>query len=122
MKLFKLMEGYYVHIPPVGLGIQFEQDMLNLMQAQGCNNDMWNNQESWIIQSWRIFMDAGVHVLELQDGRIIHMLGDLRYPLTVDTLNAMMMNGLQVLDKEELDEYIICFILFIKVWIADLEG
>ena len=67
-------------------------------------------------------MDSGVHVLELQDGRVIYMLGDLRYPLTVDTLNMMMINGLQVLDNEELDEYIIRFILFIKVWIADLEG
>ena len=122
MKLFKLMEGYYLHIPPTGLGKQFEHDMLDLMQAQGCNADMWNDQENWMIQRWRIFMDSGVHVLELQDGRIIHMLGDLRYPLTVDTLNTMMMNGLHVLNKEELDEYIRCFTLFIKVWIAALEG
>nr|GEW68266.1 hypothetical protein [Tanacetum cinerariifolium] len=56
----------------------------------------WRNQDSWRIRSWRLYPRAQVHVLEIVDGRIIHMFVDVSYPLSVGTLERMLKHGLEV--------------------------
>nr|GEW30525.1 hypothetical protein [Tanacetum cinerariifolium] len=43
----------------------------------------WRTQDSWRIRSWRLYLRAQVHVLEMVDGRVIHMFVDISYPLSV---------------------------------------
>nr|GEX66529.1 hypothetical protein [Tanacetum cinerariifolium] len=43
----------------------------------------WRTQDSWRIRSWRLYPRAQVHVLEMVDGRVIHMFVDVSYPLSV---------------------------------------
>nr|GEY48923.1 hypothetical protein [Tanacetum cinerariifolium] len=43
----------------------------------------WRTQDSWRIRSWRLYPQAQVHMLEMVDGRVIHMLIDVFYPLSV---------------------------------------
>ncbi|GKA37609.1 hypothetical protein Tco_0724174 [Tanacetum coccineum] len=46
------------------------------------NDDFWKNQEDWEIVRWRLNESSGVHTLELEDGTMIHMLTERRYPLS----------------------------------------
>nr|GEX59231.1 hypothetical protein [Tanacetum cinerariifolium] len=56
----------------------------------------WRTQDSWRIRSWRLYPRAQVHMLEMVDGRVIHMFVDVSYPLYVGTLERMLKHGLEV--------------------------
>nr|GEX09719.1 hypothetical protein [Tanacetum cinerariifolium] len=54
------------------------------------------HMDSWRIRSWRLYPRAQVHVLEMVDGRVIHMFVDVSYPLSFGTLERMLKHGLEV--------------------------
>ncbi|GKC36378.1 hypothetical protein Tco_1048762 [Tanacetum coccineum] len=45
------------------------------------DDELWRNQTEWEIISWRFYESTGVHILELENGTMIHMLVEQRYPL-----------------------------------------
>ncbi|GJR33104.1 hypothetical protein Tco_1109336 [Tanacetum coccineum] len=45
---------------------------------------------------WRLYEACGVYILELEDGTVIHMLVERRYPLSKDLLQRMLDFGLEV--------------------------
>ncbi|GJR78222.1 hypothetical protein Tco_0149007, partial [Tanacetum coccineum] len=45
---------------------------------------------------WRLYEACGVYILELEDGTVIHMLVERRYPLSKDLLQRMLDLGLEV--------------------------
>ncbi|GJY97487.1 xylulose kinase-1 [Tanacetum coccineum] len=53
-------------------------------------DDIWKNQEEWILRSWNFYENCGVHTLILEDGTEIHMLAERKYPLTKETLERML--------------------------------
>ncbi|GJX99989.1 hypothetical protein Tco_0357008 [Tanacetum coccineum] len=46
------------------------------------DDDFWKDQEEWEIIRWRFHESSGVHTLEIEDGTMIHMLAERRYPLS----------------------------------------
>nr|GEV28867.1 hypothetical protein [Tanacetum cinerariifolium] len=56
----------------------------------------WRTRDSWRIRSWRLYPRAQVYVLEMVDGRVIHMFVDVSYPFSVGTLERMLKHGLEV--------------------------
>nr|GEV85204.1 hypothetical protein [Tanacetum cinerariifolium] len=56
----------------------------------------WRTQDSWRIRCWRLYPRAQVHVLEMVDGRVIHMFVDVSYPLSVGTLERILKHRLEV--------------------------
>ncbi|GJT86885.1 hypothetical protein Tco_1068602 [Tanacetum coccineum] len=60
------------------------------MFEETADDDIWKNQEKWIIKSWTFYENCGVHILALEDGTEIHMLAERRYPLIRETLERMM--------------------------------
>ncbi|GJZ25298.1 hypothetical protein Tco_0562757 [Tanacetum coccineum] len=63
---------------------------LRIMFEETADDDIWKNQEKWIIKSWTFYENCGVHILALEDGTEIHMLAERRYPLIRETLKRMM--------------------------------
>ncbi|GKB80125.1 hypothetical protein Tco_0947020 [Tanacetum coccineum] len=63
---------------------------LRIMFEETTDDDIWKNQEKWIIKSWTLYENCGVHILALEDGTKIHMLVERRYPLIRETLERMM--------------------------------
>ncbi|GKA51929.1 hypothetical protein Tco_0745125 [Tanacetum coccineum] len=55
-----------------------------------------SNQQDWKIITWRLYEACGVCILELEDGIVIHMLVERRYPLSKDLLQRMLDLGLEV--------------------------
>ncbi|GJU00616.1 hypothetical protein Tco_1110954 [Tanacetum coccineum] len=59
-------------------------------------SDFWSNQQDWKIITWRLYKACGVCILELEDGIVIHMLVERRYPLFKELLQRMLDLGLEV--------------------------
>ncbi|GJT56942.1 ribonuclease H-like domain-containing protein [Tanacetum coccineum] len=59
-------------------------------------SDFWDDQQDWKIVTWRLYEACGVCILEFEDGTIIHMLVERRYPLYKDLLQRMLDLGLEV--------------------------
>ncbi|GJS13967.1 hypothetical protein Tco_0408439 [Tanacetum coccineum] len=83
------------------------------------------------IVRWRLYEACGVYILDLEDGTVIHMLVERRYPLSKELLQRMLDFGLEVkvdstaaLDlirfiKQQLNEEVLnspCFM--VKSWLV----
>ncbi|GJZ72046.1 hypothetical protein Tco_0635897 [Tanacetum coccineum] len=76
-------------------------------------SDFWSDQQDWKIVTWRLYEACRVYILELEDGTIIHMLVERRYPLSKDLLQRMLDLGLEV-EREVLNSP--CFM--VKSWLV----
>ncbi|GJR51908.1 hypothetical protein Tco_1402429 [Tanacetum coccineum] len=65
------------------------------------DDDFWKNQEDWEIVRWRLNESSGVHTLELEDGTMLHMLTERRYPLSRELMIRMLDHGMEVEDESE---------------------
>ena len=100
--LYQLVLTYAEEKTPTGVGLVFLGDLTTLWETnESSTEEFWANQENWEIQSWRFFESTGVHVLELEDGTMIYMLAERRYPLTQDLMLRMLDHGLEVEDQNE---------------------
>ncbi|GKC15694.1 hypothetical protein Tco_1012476 [Tanacetum coccineum] len=104
-------------------------DYLVIYRANG-NFRAFNYLMEEIVR-WRLYEACGVYILELEDGTVIHMLVERRYPLSKDLLQRMLDFGLEVevestaaLDlirfiKQQLNEEVLnspCFM--VKSWLV----
>ncbi|GKF23407.1 hypothetical protein Tco_0075729, partial [Tanacetum coccineum] len=93
--LYRVVQDYYEHIPPTGLGLIWET-------PETSNDDFWKNQEDWKIIRWRLNESSGVHTLELEDGTMIHMMAERRYPLSRELMIRMLDHGMEVENESEI--------------------
>ncbi|GJY11252.1 hypothetical protein Tco_0379437 [Tanacetum coccineum] len=47
---------------------------LRTMFEANAEDDLWKNQEEWILKSWNFYDNCGVHILVLKDGTKFYML------------------------------------------------
>ncbi|GKC30050.1 hypothetical protein Tco_1037344 [Tanacetum coccineum] len=74
-------------------------DLKIMMESSTKGNeqsDFWSGQQDWKIVTWRLYESCGVCILEFEDGIVIHMLVERRYPLSKDLLQRMLDLGLEV--------------------------
>ncbi|GJR60549.1 hypothetical protein Tco_1502711 [Tanacetum coccineum] len=95
-------QDYYKHIPPTGLGLILLGDLTTIWEMSATSDDdFWKNQEDWEIIRWRLNESSGVHTLELEDGTMLHMLAERRYPLSRELMIRMLDHGMEVEDESE---------------------
>ncbi|GJT86001.1 hypothetical protein Tco_1067718 [Tanacetum coccineum] len=95
--------NYYKHIPPTGLGLILLGDLTTIWETSATSDDdFWKNQEDWEIVRWRLNESSGVHTLELEDGTMIHMLTERRYPLSRELMIRMLDHGMEVEDESDI--------------------
>ncbi|GJY56842.1 hypothetical protein Tco_0455957 [Tanacetum coccineum] len=70
--------------------------MMESSKEENDQSDFWNNQQNWEIVTWRLYEACGVYILELEDGTVIHILVERRYPLSKDLMQRMLDFGLEV--------------------------
>ncbi|GKA83228.1 hypothetical protein Tco_0789976 [Tanacetum coccineum] len=94
---------YYQDKPAEGVGLVLWGDLKVLIDSPEVNDggDMWKNQNTWSIQSWKLYSYSGVHVLQTVDGLVLHMFVDKRYPLTVNLIERMLDHQLEIGHKQE---------------------
>ncbi|GKA06620.1 hypothetical protein Tco_0685844, partial [Tanacetum coccineum] len=89
IKLHSLVMQKFSTTTPEGIDLVLWGD-LRIMFEETADDDIWKNQEKWIIKSWIFYKNYGVHILALEDGTEIHVLAERRYPLIRETLERMM--------------------------------
>ncbi|GJY91886.1 putative ribonuclease H-like domain-containing protein [Tanacetum coccineum] len=119
--LYLVVQDYYKHIPPTGLGLILLGDLTTIWETSATSDDdFWKNQEDWEITRWRLNESSGVHTLELEDGTMIHMLTERRYPLSRELMIRMLDHGMEV--EDESDIAITLIHLFILWTTEDVEA
>ncbi|GJW54750.1 hypothetical protein Tco_0098835 [Tanacetum coccineum] len=100
--LYRVVDDYYEHIPPTGLGLMLLGDLNIIWEtAESSDDDFWKDQEEWEIIRWRFHESSGVHTLEIEDGTMIHMLAERRYPLSRELMIRMLEHGMEVENESE---------------------
>ncbi|GJZ72952.1 hypothetical protein Tco_0637098 [Tanacetum coccineum] len=97
--LYELVMKQYSEVTMEGIELILWGDLKIMMESSKEENDQsdfWNNQQNWEIVTWRLYEACGVYILELEDGTVIHMLVERRYPLSKDLMQRMLDFGLEV--------------------------
>ncbi|GJZ39829.1 hypothetical protein Tco_0586392 [Tanacetum coccineum] len=118
IELHSLVMQRFSTSTPEGIDLVLWGD-LRIMFEETADDDIWKNQEKWIIKSWTFYENCGVHVLALKDGTGIHMLAERRYPLIRETLERMM--ELRLTTESE-GEDVFDLLRFIQKQIDEFEG
>ncbi|GKF61984.1 hypothetical protein Tco_0182038, partial [Tanacetum coccineum] len=86
----------------------------------GSSVEVWNDQQEWVLHSWKLFPFSGVHVLETFSSKILYMFADTPYPLSVSLMKKMLKHKLEVkIDGVGNDmTYVVQLIQFIKNQLA----
>ncbi|GJX20756.1 hypothetical protein Tco_0223433 [Tanacetum coccineum] len=97
-KLFGMVVKHYEVNPLAGNGLILWGDLHVLFESTsgGSSVDVWNDQQEWVIHSWKLFSFSGVHVLEMFSGKILYMFVDTPYPLSVSLMKKMLKHKLEV--------------------------
>ncbi|GKF75869.1 hypothetical protein Tco_0225313, partial [Tanacetum coccineum] len=74
------------------VGLVLWGDLKVLIDSPEVNDGsaIWKNQNTWSIQSWKLYSYSGVHVLETVDGLVLHMFVDKKCPLSVNLIERML--------------------------------
>ncbi|GJW54312.1 hypothetical protein Tco_0098397 [Tanacetum coccineum] len=79
----------------------FTEIVSRTMFEANAEDDLWKNQEEWILKSWNFYDNCGVHILVLEDGTKFYMLAKRRYLLKKETLERMLALRLIVESESE---------------------
>ncbi|GKA64269.1 hypothetical protein Tco_0763875, partial [Tanacetum coccineum] len=97
--LYDLIRDQYSEVTLDGFELILWGDLKIMMESSTEGNeqsDFWSGQQEWNIVTWRLYESCGVCILEFEDGIVIHMLVERRYPLSKDLLQRMLDLGLEV--------------------------
>ncbi|GKB97351.1 hypothetical protein Tco_0983488 [Tanacetum coccineum] len=98
MTLYGRMMTFYQDKKAEGVGLVLWGDLKVLLDSPEVNDgsDVWKNQHTWSIQSWKLYSFSGVHVLETVSGLVLHMFVDKKYPLSVSLIERMLDHQLEI--------------------------
>ncbi|GJY28908.1 putative ribonuclease H-like domain-containing protein [Tanacetum coccineum] len=82
-------------------------------------DEFWNSQHEWKVVSWKLHSSSGVHTLMTDEGLVVHMLIEKKYPLKKEIVMQMLKLKLE---SEEESTMALELIQFIKKVLADLES
>ncbi|GJZ83246.1 hypothetical protein Tco_0648419, partial [Tanacetum coccineum] len=97
-KLYGMVVKHYEVHPLAGNGMILWGDLHVLFESTtgGSSVEVWNDQQEWVIHSWKLFPFSGVHVLETFSGKILYMFADTPYPLSASLMKKMLQHKLEV--------------------------
>ncbi|GJS43156.1 hypothetical protein Tco_0568199 [Tanacetum coccineum] len=123
MTIYGRVMTFYQDKQAEGVGLVLWGDLKVLIDSPKVNDgsDVWKNQNTWSIQSWKLYSYSGVHVLETVDGLIIHMFVDKKYPLSVNLIERILDHQLEICQDTVGNELTtaVQLIAFLKNQIAD---
>ncbi|GJR33392.1 putative ribonuclease H-like domain-containing protein [Tanacetum coccineum] len=78
MIIYGRVMQFYQDTEATGVGLVLWGDLKVLIDSPEVNDgsDVWKNQNTWIIQSWKLYSSTGIHVLETVSGHVLHMFVD----------------------------------------------
>ncbi|GJY64848.1 putative ribonuclease H-like domain-containing protein [Tanacetum coccineum] len=123
MTIYGRVMTFYQDKKAEGVGLVLWGDLKVLMDPPEVNDgsDVWKNQHTWSIQSWKLYSFSGVHVLETVSGLVLHMFVDKKYPLSVNLIERMLDHQLEICHRKVGNELttVVQLIAFLKKQISD---
>ncbi|GJW44130.1 ribonuclease H-like domain-containing protein [Tanacetum coccineum] len=123
MTIYGRVMTFYQDKQAAGVGLVLWGDLKVLIDSPEVNDgsDVWKNQNTWNVQSWKLYSYSGVHVLEIVGGLVIHMFVDKKYPLSVNLIERMLDHQLEICQETVGNELTtaVQLIAFLKKQIAD---
>ncbi|GKB13956.1 hypothetical protein Tco_0847879, partial [Tanacetum coccineum] len=98
MIIYGRVMTFYQDKKATGVGLVLWGDLKVLIVSPEVNDgsDVWKNQHTWVIQSWKLYSYTGIHVLETVSGLVVHMFVDKKYPLSVNLIERMLDHQLEI--------------------------
>ncbi|GJU80259.1 hypothetical protein Tco_1282624 [Tanacetum coccineum] len=115
--IYQLVMDKYQDEIPEGFDRVLSGDLIIMFNSDD-EDKFWNSQQDWNIVSWKLHGSSGVHTLMIEEGLVIHMLVEKKYPLRKKVLLQML--NLK-LESEEDSTMALELIRFVKKLVAELE-
>ncbi|GKD06084.1 hypothetical protein Tco_1181058, partial [Tanacetum coccineum] len=116
--IYQLVMNKYQDQMPEGFERVLWGDLIVLFNPDE-KDEYWSSQQEWKVISWKLHSSSGVHTLMTNEGVVIHMLKEKKYPLKKEILVQMLNLRLEF---EEESTMALELIRFIKKILADLES
>ncbi|GJY00409.1 hypothetical protein Tco_0357427, partial [Tanacetum coccineum] len=87
--VYQLVMDKYQDEMPEGFERVLWGDLMVLFNPDE-QDEFWNSQHDWIIISWKLHSSSGVHTLMTNEGLVIHMLTEKKYPLKKEIVVQML--------------------------------
>ncbi|GKD40965.1 hypothetical protein Tco_1261172, partial [Tanacetum coccineum] len=116
--VYQLVMDKYQDEMPEGFERVLWGDLMVLFNPDE-QDEFWNSQHEWKVISWKLHSSSGVHTLMTDEGLVIHMLIEKKYPLKKEIVMQMLKLKLE---SEEESTMALELIRFIKKVLADLES
>ncbi|GJT89112.1 hypothetical protein Tco_1070829 [Tanacetum coccineum] len=75
IELHSLVMKRFETSTPEGIDLILWGSLRTMFEANA-EDDLWKNQEEWILKSWNFYDNCGVHILVLEDGTEFYMLAE----------------------------------------------
>ncbi|GJT06201.1 hypothetical protein Tco_0840663 [Tanacetum coccineum] len=115
--VYQLVMNKYEDETPEGFDRILWGDLMIMFNPTD-EDEFWNSRQDWNVVSWKLHYSSGVHTLMTDEGLVIHMLVEKKYPLRKKVLLQMLELKLE---SEEDSTMSLELIRFVKKLIAELE-
>ncbi|GJZ03574.1 putative reverse transcriptase domain-containing protein [Tanacetum coccineum] len=82
-------------------------------------DEFWNSQHEWKVISWKLHSSSGVHTLMTDEGLVIHMLIEKKYPLKKEIVVQMLKLKLESEEESTMALELIRFIKKMKGYLSE---
>ncbi|GJW73801.1 hypothetical protein Tco_0133171 [Tanacetum coccineum] len=113
--VYKLVMNIYQDKIPEGFDKVLWGDLIVMFNPDE-QDEFWNSQHEWNIVSWKLHSSSGVHTLMTDEGLVIHMLIEKKYPLKKEILVQMLKLKLESEEESTMALELIRFIK--KSWLV----
>ncbi|GJZ23311.1 hypothetical protein Tco_0560770 [Tanacetum coccineum] len=87
--VYKLVMDIYQDKIPEGFDKVLWGDLIVMFNPDE-QDEFWNSQHEWKVVSWKLHSSSGVHTLMTDEGLVVHMLIEKKYPLKKEILMQML--------------------------------
>ncbi|GJZ58792.1 putative reverse transcriptase domain-containing protein [Tanacetum coccineum] len=113
--VYKLVMDIYQDKIPEGFDKVLWGDLIVMFNPDE-QDEFWNSQHEWKVVSWKLHSSSGVHTLMTDEGLVVHMLIEKKYPLKKEILVQMLKLKLESEEESTMALELIRFIK--KSWLV----
>ncbi|GJW00910.1 hypothetical protein Tco_1556161 [Tanacetum coccineum] len=113
--IYKLVMDIYQDRIPEGFDKVLWGDLIVMFNPDE-QDEFWNSQHEWKVISWKLHSSSGVHTLMTDEGLVIHMLIEKKYPLKKEIVVQMLKLKLESEEESTMALELIRFIK--KSWLV----
>ncbi|GJR72717.1 hypothetical protein Tco_0085082 [Tanacetum coccineum] len=116
--IYKLVMDIYQDKIPEGFDKVIWGDLIVMFNPDE-QDEFWNSQHEWKVNSWKLHTYSGVHTLMTDEGLVVYTLVEKKYPLKMEIVVQMLKLKFE---SEEESTMALELIRFIKKVLVDLES